>query len=84
MRRLTLGLAPAVLPAVLVLTISPAAAQQKSPAEILTLAAEHGIEAVQALHAFSYYAELTIETVSQSDTITGKYYRFSKISFVLA
>lgn len=63
------------------LTISTAAAQQKSPAEILALAAQHGKETLQALRSFSYYAELTIETVSQSDTITGKYYRFSKISY---
>ncbi|HYV03256.1 MAG TPA: hypothetical protein VFB82_01650 [Blastocatellia bacterium] len=64
----------------LAVTISTADAQQKTPAEILAVAAEHGRETLQALRTFSYYAELTIETVSQSDTITGKYYRFSKIS----
>src|SRR6185436_16680800 len=76
-RRLTLAVARA---AMLAVTISTADAQQKTPAEILAVAAEHGRETLQALRTFSYYAELTIETVSQSDTITGKYYRFSKIS----
>ena len=78
MHRLKLTITQA---AFLALTVSTAAAQQKPPADILALAAEHGKEAVQALRSFSYYAELTIETVSQSDTITGKYYRFSKISY---
>lgn len=80
MRCLRLFLAPA-LPAILALTISPAAAQQKSPTEILSLAAEHGKQTLQALREFTYYAELTIETVSPSETITGKYYRFSQISY---
>lgn len=77
-RRLVISLALAV---VLAASISTAVAQQKPPAEILALAAEHGKETLQALRSFTYYAELTIETVSQSDTITGKYYRFSKISY---
>lgn len=62
---------------------SPSAspAPQKSPAEILSAAAERGKELLAALREYTYYAELTIETVSLADTITGKYYRFSKISF---
>lgn len=55
--------------------------QNASPAEILSAAAERGKQLIAALHNYSYYAELTIQTVSQSDTITGKYYRFSQISF---
>lgn len=69
------------LTAMSVLFVSSATVQQKSPTEILALAAEHGKQTLQALREFTYYAELTIETVSQSDTITGKYYRFSTISY---
>jgi hypothetical protein len=36
---------------------------------------------VSAAARYIYYAELTIETVSQADTITGKYFRFSQISY---
>jgi len=57
------------------------ALQNPSPAEILSTAAERGKAALSALRNYTYYAELTIQTVSQSDTITGKYYRFSKVSF---
>src|SRR5262249_4152744 len=42
--------------------------------------AERGKKLQAALNQYSYYAELTIETVSEADTITGKYYRFSQIS----
>ena len=65
-------------------TLSPPASralQTVSPTEILSAAAERGKQLITALHGYSYYAELTIQTVSQSDTITGKYYRFSQISF---
>ena len=55
--------------------------QKPSPAEILSAAAERGKELLAALREYTCYAELTIQTVSQSDTITGKYYRFSQISF---
>jgi hypothetical protein len=55
--------------------------QNPSPSEILSRTAEHGKETLQALREFTYYAELTIETVSQAETITGKYYRFSQISY---
>ncbi|MEK6284658.1 MAG: hypothetical protein AABO57_02850 [Acidobacteriota bacterium] len=60
---------------------SAPAAPQKSPAEILSAAAERGKDLLAALRGYTYYAELTIETISLADTITGKYYRFSKISF---
>lgn len=59
----------------------PPAHQKPSPSEILSAAAERGKALLTALRDYSYYAELTIETISQSDTITGKYYRFSQISF---
>lgn len=57
------------------------AAQTLSPAEILSASAQRGKDLMAALNDYTYYAELTIQTVSQSDTITGKYYRFSQISF---
>lgn len=60
---------------------APRALQKPSPPEILSATAERGKALLAALHNYSYYAELTIQTVSQSDTITGKYYRFSQISF---
>lgn len=56
-------------------------AQTPSPSERLAAAAEKGRQLLEALRGYTYYAELTIETVSQADTITGKYYRFSQISF---
>ncbi|MFY9553246.1 MAG: hypothetical protein WAV47_00860 [Blastocatellia bacterium] len=65
------------------MTASPRPAppdSQKSPDEILSAAAERGRELVAAMREYSYYAELTIQTVSQADTITGKYYRFSQVS----
>jgi outer membrane lipoprotein-sorting protein len=55
--------------------------QKRSPAEILAATAERGKELVAALRGYTYYAEMTIQTVSQADTITGKFYRFSQISF---
>ena len=55
--------------------------QRPSPAEILSRAEESGKRAWDALRKYTYYAELTLETVSHADTITGKYYRFSKISY---
>jgi len=62
-------------------TPAPRALQKPSPPELLSAAAERGKEVSSALRGYTYYAELTIETISQSDTITGKYYRFSQISF---
>jgi hypothetical protein len=58
-----------------------AALQKTSPAEILSGAAERGKQLLAALRDYTYYSELTIQTVSQADTISGKYYRFSQISF---
>ncbi len=55
--------------------------QSAKPDEILRTVAENGKKIFEALRGYSYYAELTLETVSQSDTITGTYYRFSKISY---
>jgi hypothetical protein len=74
----------AMILAVTLITSSPLrgqVARNSSPTEILSAAAARGKELMAALHNYSYYAELTIQTVSQSDTITGKYYRFSQISF---
>jgi hypothetical protein len=51
------------------------------PTEILAASAEKGKSLLAALREYTYYTELTIQTVSQSDTITGKFYRFSQISF---
>lgn len=55
--------------------------QKLSPDEILKKTAENGNELLVALRNYTYYAELTLETVSQADTITGKYYRFAQISY---
>ncbi len=57
------------------------ASQKESPSEILSAVAERGKALLAALRGYTYYAEVTIQTVSQADTITGKYYRFSQISF---
>jgi hypothetical protein len=57
------------------------APQTSSPTEILSATAERGKQVMAALRQYTYYAELTIQTVSQSDTITGKVYRFSQVSF---
>ena len=59
----------------------PPPLQRPSPSEILSASAERGRELLAALRNYTYYSELTIQTVSQADTITGKYYRFSQISF---
>ena len=55
--------------------------QKRDPAEILASALANGIKVLAARRDYSYYAELTLETVSQADIITGKYYRFSQVSF---
>ena len=57
------------------------ASQKESRSKILAAVAERGRALVAALRGYSYFAEVTIQTVSQADTITGKYYRFSRISF---
>ena len=77
MRHLALLITAAVL-----ISSSGARPDQKpSPSEILALAAEHGKETLQALRRYTYSAELTIQTVSEANTLTGKYYRFSQISY---
>ena len=58
-----------------------AALQKPSPAEILSATAERGKQLIAAMRDYTYYSEVTIETLSLADTITGKYYRFSQISF---
>jgi hypothetical protein len=55
--------------------------QKESPSEILSAAAARGDRLQIELRDYTYFAELTIQTVSQADTITGKYYRFSQVSF---
>jgi len=60
---------------------APQAIQKESPPEILSAAAERGDWLQAELRNYTYFAELTIQTVSQADIITGKYYRFSRISF---
>lgn len=64
------------------LVSAPATARQKpSPSEILSATAANGQKVLDALRGYTYYAELTLETVSQAETITGTYYRFSQISY---
>jgi len=55
--------------------------QKQDPAAVLAAAAESGKRVSAALRNYTCYAELTIETVSQADTVSGKYYRFSQISY---
>lgn len=55
--------------------------QKPVPSEILAKTAENGKLLLAALRDYTYYAELTVEIVSQAETITGKYYRFSQISY---
>ena len=55
--------------------------ERREPAEVLAAVSESGRKLTSTLRDYTYYAELTIETISPADTITGKYYRFSQISF---
>jgi outer membrane lipoprotein-sorting protein len=64
-----------------VLSAQTATGQTASLPEILPAVAERGKELMAALRDYTYYAEISIQTVSQSDTITGKFYRFSQVSF---
>lgn len=57
------------------------ALQKELPSEILSAAAQRGDRLQTELRDYTYFAELTIQTVSQADTITGKYYRISQVSF---
>jgi hypothetical protein len=60
---------------------SPVGNQKTSPEEILKAVAAKGVKLIEALRAYTYYAELTIQTVSDADVITGEFYRFTVISF---
>lgn len=62
-------------------TLSNGPRRSIEPSEVLSRAAEKGRAAMEALRKYTYYAELTLETISPAETITGKYYRFSKVSF---
>ena len=60
----------------------PAQSMAKAtPSEILAASAEKGRTLQAALRDYTYYIEMTIQTVSQADTINGKFYRFSQISY---
>lgn len=62
--------------------VAAAPPQQKpNPTEVLAGTAENGKKILEALTTYTYYSELTIQTVSQSDTITGEFHRFSQISY---
>src|SRR5689334_6069683 len=54
---------------------------KQTPAEILAASAEKGRALQAALLDYSYFIEMTIQSVSQADTINGKFYRFSQISY---
>lgn len=60
---------------------SGSAQDRPAPERILSATAENGRRLTAALTEYTYYAELTLETVSDADIVTGKYYRFSQISF---
>ncbi len=63
------------------LPLSTAARPQVASSEILAIAVDKGKQAIDALRGYTYYAELTLETVSDADVITGRFNRFSKIYF---
>jgi hypothetical protein len=66
---------------VFALTLSASGMQGRGqPAEILATTAANGKKLVEALAGYTYYSELTVETVSDADVVTGKYYRFSQVS----
>jgi hypothetical protein len=75
------ALALALAQAALTPPAAEASGQGREPAEVLAAAAENGKRLMAALRDYTYYAELTIETVSPADVITGKLYRFSQVSF---
>lgn len=56
------------------------AQERPQPGEVLSSTAENGRRLVEAMAGYTYYSELTVETVSDADVVTGKYYRFSQIS----
>jgi hypothetical protein len=54
---------------------------KQSSADILAQAVENGRQLLAALRSYTYYAELSVETVSQANVVTGTYYRFSQIYY---
>jgi hypothetical protein len=73
--------ATVIITAVIPWSLASPALQKQSPSEILSAAAERGDRLQTELRDYTCFAELTIQTVSQADTITGRYYRFSRVSF---
>lgn len=62
--------------------VSNLATQERpAPDKILSMTADNGRRVFAALGEYTYYAELTLETVSDADIVTGTYHRFSQISF---
>ena len=59
----------------------PPGQERPAPSDLLASAARNGEKVASALRGYSYYAELTIETIGPDDMITGKYYRFSRIYY---
>jgi len=80
--RLAVGLlAVAILATAMPDRIRAQTSSARTPAEILTASAEKGNALLATLRNYSYLSELTIQTISQADTITGKFYRFSEMTF---
>jgi len=55
--------------------------QKLAPEEVINATAENGRQILAALRDHTYYSELTVQAISQADTIAGEYRRFSLISF---
>ncbi len=55
--------------------------QKKPPQEILAAAAANGAKAAAALRGYTYNTELTLQTISAADVITGSYFHLSKIGY---
>jgi hypothetical protein len=70
-----------ILSLIFALALPASGSQSSKPEEILRTVADNGRKIYEALRGYSYYAELTLQTVSQADTITGEYYRFSQVSY---
>ncbi len=77
-RSLAIAILVALIPAAVPATLNQ---QKPSPAEILTATTANGKLLLDAIHNYTYYAELTLEVVNDADVIAGKLYRFSKISY---
>ena len=55
--------------------------QTPDPAEILSKTAGNGTKVIASLKEYSYYSELTLQTVNAVDLITGTYSRSSQVYF---